>query len=813
MKKILALLLLACTVVSLVSCGGKKKGEDGYTVLYTYNSYSTALADKWNPHTWETNADSGVLSYMSTPFVDMSIDDSVNQVYQWTYKAATAVEDVTASHTADLTKYAANLDGKDPSEVKEGYVFQITLRDGMKWQNGEEITADDYIESFKRLLDPDMQNYRANNYYSGETAVAGADGYFHSGRTAYQEDTGVQFADLVKGDDGSYETADGNKVFVAVSYPLESYLSGATVVDYADYMDPDALAQLQAASNDNGCAPLNDDTYAALVKCITFSEDWGEDESYAYNYFLVAKTYPTATWDTVGLYKLDDSNLIYVNEVYCDLDYFMAGLTSNWLVYIPYYDDNKDTTGSLVTTSYGTAVENTMSYGPYIISSLQEEKQLVYTKNPYYYAFEEDKKTGRLVGKSNWKVDGEEREVFQADKIIVDVMTDDAAKQAFLKGQLDNWDLPADEVVNYAMSDQLYKEDETYTMRFFLNTNVNALKSMDENTGNQNSVVMSNWNFRKGFTLAIDRSDWVKATAGYKPMYGLLNNLYFYNIYKDPTSMYRASDEAMQAICDLYEVEYGAGKAYATLKEAYDSITGYNLTQAKEYFTKACQELVADGLYTEGDPIKIRLGYKKGALDSTDTQQVQLIQDYLNKAFEGTGFGQIELEAVGNVENRYKSVPNGEFAIGYGAWGGAAFYPFTMFRVYCDPDYVDIHEIACWNPAKETLTININGEDRTETYQWWSNCMAGNGEYAAPGEFDTKLQILAAMEKNYLDKLYCIPLAGSTICNLLSYKVNYYTPDYNIMYGFGGMELLKFNYTDAEWTKFVEGKGGTLSYE
>ncbi len=814
MKKILALLMLACTVVSMVGCGGKKNEEDeGIAVVYTYNSYSTSLADKWNPHTWETNADSGVLSYLSTPFVDMSIKDSENQVYQWTYKAATAVEDVTASHTADLTKYAVDLAGKDASEVKEGYVFQITLREGMKWQNGEDITVDDYIESFKRLLDPDMQNYRANNYYTGETAVAGANGYFHSGRTAYNEDTGVQFADLTKGDDGVYATADGNKVYIAVNTPLESYLSGATMVDYADYFDPDAFAALQAASDESGRAPLNDETYDALVKCISYNADWGEDESYAYNYFLVEVAYPTVSWDTVGLYKLDDNNIIYVNEVYCDIDYFMAGLTSNWLVYIPYYDDNKDTTGSLVTTSYGTTIENSMSYGPYIIASLQEEKQLVYTKNPYYYAFTEDEKTHRLVGTSNWEVDGETREVFQADKIVIDVMTDDAAKQAFLKGQLDDWALPADEVVNYSMSDQLYKEDETYTMRFFLNTNLDALKGMDANTGNQNSVVMSNWNFRKGFTLAIDRADWVKATAGYKPMYGLLNNLYFYNIYKDPTSMYRASDEAMQAICDLYEVEYGAGKAYATLKDAYNSITGYNLTLAKEYFTKAFEELVADGLYKEGDPIKIRLGYKKGALDSTDTKQVQLIQDYLNAAVEGTGFGKVELEAVGNIENRYTAVPNGEFAVGYGAWGGAAFYPFSMFRVYCDPDYAGIHEIACWNPAKDTLTINVNGEERTETYQWWSNCMTGNGEYAAPGEFETKLHILAELEKNYLDKIYCIPLAGSTICNMLSYKVSYYTPDYNIMYGFGGMELLKFNYTDEEWTKFVEEKGGTLSYE
>ena len=89
MKKILALILLACVAVSMVSCGGKKNGDDGYTVTYTYNTYSTALSNNWNPHTWETNADSGVLAYITTPFVDMSIEDSENQVYQWTYKAAT----------------------------------------------------------------------------------------------------------------------------------------------------------------------------------------------------------------------------------------------------------------------------------------------------------------------------------------------------------------------------------------------------------------------------------------------------------------------------------------------------------------------------------------------------------------------------------------------------------------------------------------------------------------------------------------------------------------------------------------------------
>jgi oligopeptide transport system substrate-binding protein len=47
----------------------------------------------------------------------------------------------------------------------------------------------------------------------------------------------------------------------------------------------------------------------------------------------------------------------------------------------------------------------------------------------------------------------------------------------------------------------------------------------------------------------------------------------------------------------------------------------------------------------------------------------------------------------------------------------------------------------------------------------------------------------------------------------MSYQCNQYTQDYNIMYGFGGIELMTFNYTDAEWTAYVAEQGGTLSYE
>ena len=75
--------------------------------------------------------------------------------------------------------------------------------------------------------------------------------------------------------------------------------------------------------------------------------------------------------DTVGCYKVDDYTIRYVTQTYIDYNNFMTSLTSTWLVYKPYYEANKDTTGALVTTRYGTSKDTTMSYGVYKLDSLQ----------------------------------------------------------------------------------------------------------------------------------------------------------------------------------------------------------------------------------------------------------------------------------------------------------------------------------------------------------------------------------------------------------------------------------------------------------
>ncbi len=687
--------VLCGSAASLSSCtSGGRAGE------YTYRTYTSALATDWNPHTWQTNADSGVLDYILSPLVDVSVLDSESGVYQWVYDMAESVTDVTREHRAELLKYGSVLpSGKPLDTVESGFVFEIKLKRGAKWEMGEDITARDYVLSMMELLNPKMKNYRANLYVSGESAIAGAYEYY------------------------SGESAD---------------------------------------------------------------------------------------FDTVGLYSVDDYTIRYVTKNAIELNYFLSSLSSNWLVHIDTYNRGKRQSGELVSTDYNTTLETTVSAGPYKIASVQDQKQMILVRNENWYGWEYA--DGELVSYTDFLVGGERVQQYQTTRVVIDVMDEGSAKSAFIRGELTEWVPSAEELSVYGFSDRLYRVDETYTMSLFFNTNESALSRMDKTRGNKNSLVLASYDFRRAFSLAINRAKFCTATAGYKPQYALLNDIYYYDIYNDPSSVYRETSEAMEAVCRLYGVSYGEGTAYPTLDDAYSAITGYNITLARSLMKSACAELTRRGAYREGEEIKISIAWSKGALTADDNKQITLLNSFINEAARGSGFGKITLVGVGNIANRYSAVPSGDYAIGYGAWGGAAFYPFRNFQVYMDPDKYSLHEAACYDPKKELLTLEVNGKSVTKTWQAWSNSMLGSGEYA-DADMQTKLSILSSLEEKFLSTYYRIPLCSTTQCSLLSYQAEYYTEQYNVMYGFGGIRLMKYNYDDAEWSDFVREFGGKLGYE
>ena len=65
----------------------------------------------------------------------------------------------------------------------------------------------------KELLNPLMQNYRATDKMDGDFVVANAQNYYYQGSVSYLDNAKANayvLADLVKGEDGAYYTADGN---------------------------------------------------------------------------------------------------------------------------------------------------------------------------------------------------------------------------------------------------------------------------------------------------------------------------------------------------------------------------------------------------------------------------------------------------------------------------------------------------------------------------------------------------------------------------------------------------------------------------
>ena len=55
----------------------------------------------------------------------------------------------------------------------DGTVYTIHLRKSAKWSDGQPLTADDFVYSFKRMLDPKLAGTYTSNYYS----VVGAEAY------------------------------------------------------------------------------------------------------------------------------------------------------------------------------------------------------------------------------------------------------------------------------------------------------------------------------------------------------------------------------------------------------------------------------------------------------------------------------------------------------------------------------------------------------------------------------------------------------------------------------------------------------------
>lgn len=797
LKRVFCLALAVIMTFSLAACGGN--GKDDAT--YTYNLYMSASPTNWNPHTWEMSSDSEIMSYIEMGLVDVTIAADGSS-YEWVMEMAESISDITSTY-ADKDKWGIGAD-------ETGRVWEIKLNKNAKWANGEVINADTYVYSMQQLLNPEMKNYRAGNYTSGDSAIVGASGYFNNdkvGQPFFSEisdadgNLAVTYDQWVKGADGVYTTADGK----AIKFVLDSslvWLGGYSITDYKSYFGT-CYDTLAALADDEGFVPVTDDTIAALTEFIT-SDDWGNEpvENLPYYAYYETGTYEETPWEKVGLVKVDDYTILYITELPIEEFYMYTALSSNWIVYKDLYEAGKSKTGDLVATNYGTSVDTYMSYGPYKLTSFEVDKQFICEKNENWYGY----------------TDGEHKGQYQTTCVKYQIVADHSTQlQLFNQGAIDEIALESDDMATYKMSDNLLKTDQTYTFRWIFATDINALSALEtEANDGANKKVLSYDDFRKALSLAMDRDKFTtEATSGYKPAYYLINSLYYYNVAEDPGSVYRNTDVAKAAVLNLYGIDFTSDN----IDEKYASVTGYDVEEAKKLFQSVYEQAKADGNYTDGQAIKIRCcASAASSLTAEDIAQQDLLNQFVTAATVGTGFeGKITIEFFSGLSNRYASCAAGEVEMIRGAWGGAAFYPFNLLRCYTDAEYAGtIHESCGWDPTTATvdITYDFNGdgtaETLTDTYYNWSMSIAPGGTYT---DMDTKLNILAAVETAILGEYQCIPWAAETVCSLYSQKIAYATTNYNIMYAYGGVRLMTYNYSDAEWDAYVKEQGGTLNYE
>lgn len=401
---VLVLALAVGCVLSLASCG---RTLEQFVGEYTYKDSVSTMSANWNPHTYETSDESYPISFITSGLYTFVFND--NDVYesevkgQEAYEGFVVVPEMAAATPKDVTEKVRKNHPEFgiPETAESGYAYVIKLNKDACWENGVKITADDYVESMKDLLDPQLQNYRASDYFDGQFAIANAKKYYYQGQTIYNDNglgNAYAIGDLTKGEDGQYVTADGNKMFIGVDIALD-WLGGNTLADYVGaygdaYFSMTHWEALVALANEDGVAPLNDTTYGYLKDIVTGNAAWGETEADTFNYFAECEAYE-ANYDfaNVGIYKTGEYEItIVLGKALAGFN-LLYSLSGNWIVYQEYYDAcKKQVEGTDAWTStYNTSKETTMSYGPYKFESYELDKSMVFVRNENWWGYTDGK--------------------------------------------------------------------------------------------------------------------------------------------------------------------------------------------------------------------------------------------------------------------------------------------------------------------------------------------------------------------------------------------------------------------------------------
>ena len=889
-NSVIALVVCLVMVVGmLAACGGNKDTS------VTYNTTTQVMPSNWNEFTYADNNDTQIMSYIGSSFFEYDYkfendkkyneDGSINKdgivpgAYTTNYSAASKLEDVTSLVDA---KWGYTAEQK----AEGGYAWKITLRDDLKWDDGTAISAADFEYSMKQLLDPDFMNFRANTYYD-TLMIKNSKAYFFSGAPiytpviTYNEDVPVC----------NVEDLANTKVYInlkSTDMTMASYSFYELANDYG-YGDADALDALQETANEYGYIEVTAENKAAIVAAMDaylsgfgasiyemdfIASDEGDyvwdatKESYVkveegqtgthvydyvlengqkvviedyYNEFLfyISGYGEEVDWNTVGIYAVEGENAI----VLClDKSYEFLKEDGSLSVWAPYYFSSlplvhKDkyeasktepaNGATLWTSNYNSSLETTASWGPYKLVAFEAGSHYRLEKNENWYG---------------WNMEQYNNQ-YKIDAIYCRKVEESSTRwMGFLDGSFDDAALDADNVADYLNSKYVYfTSTSTGTFGMQLYSNLSVLKNSENNNG-----ILAIQEFRHAFNLALNRSDIVEKIwpGSAVPCFGLINVAYYYDIENSPEladgGQYRNATIAKEGILRAYGFTQGTDGKWSsgdlsglTTDEAYDALTGYNPTLAKEKMKDAIEILLADPDKYGYDATKdVTLVYGSSADTAKQRFRAEYLQTVLNDLTVGTALeGKIKVVFDASAGSQWaEAFRSGATQIGFGyGFSGNAFNPFDIIGAFVNPDD-DLNYHMYWDTSTIDMTLTMPagdyagaGETITMSIQNWYYCLNGLAESEEQEEtynwsegkapVEARLTILSALEEVTIKESRSVMLIADGGGSFLGAKFSYFSEDEHTFMGFGGIRYMEVNYNNSEWEDFVSDNNNNLEAE
>ena len=788
---------------------------------YTWKDAITNISSNWNPHTYQTEGDAYPLSYITAGLYAYFYNDEViNKSASGLdpFKGYVLQPEMAADMPVDITETVKSERPEFgiPAGAKKGYAYKIALNRNATWENGRKINADTYVYSMSQLLDPALNNYRAPEYFW----IANAEEYLRQGSVKYVRSTvadNYTIADLQKGENEVYvNPLTGNKIYIAIDINIDYFSGMNSLAQYVntygkEYFSMTNWKALNEAKNADGVVALTDETYAMILDLITGNPSWGEDESYLHNYFVEGIEFDSNyAFSNVGLFKASEYEIVIVLNK--PLDYFdlIGKLTENWIVYKPYYEACKVEKDGRLSSTYGTSVNTTMSYGPYKLTAYQKGNYLGFARNESWYGYTDGK---------HIYVDHEDSktyDMYQTTSIICRQANESETRNMFFRGETMNYVLASDDLPKYRDSDNAIFTPSGTVFFLVLNGWLDSIKQRESlesfDSANYDIETLTLESFRKALSLTYDRDEFAtEVSPSYISTYGLIGSAYVYD--SETGAKYRDTDEAKKVLCEYYGVDISE---FESLDAAVDSITGCASDMAKALFADAFRDAIEAGYITDsdGDGISdqtISLEFPIAEVSGFMGTVMNYLNDHLAQAVIGTPFeGKVEIHPFAFSGTSWHEHPSNDVYIA--GWSGDLLDPYSLTENYTDPEKQ--YDTKWFDSSAVSLTLNIEGEKITMSLREWSQALNGTTVEFGGGceiftynfgdaDAEVKLQILAAIEKEILKAYNYIPMLENGEHSLLSRQISYVTKEYCPVMGYGGIAYTRYLYNDSEWAEYA----------